>query len=92
MNLEMLSSQIKNQFADPEQVKENNFLDWKKNSPLLYDTLINHVLDWPSLTTQFLPLRDIDPETNYDRFKIIYGTQSESEVPDYLVVANVKLN
>lgn len=28
---------------------------WKKNSPFLYDLVITHALDWPSLTTQWLP-------------------------------------
>lgn len=28
---------------------------WKKNSPFLYDLVITHALDWPSLTCQWLP-------------------------------------
>jgi hypothetical protein len=28
---------------------------WKKNTPFLYDLVMTHVLDWPSLTVQFLP-------------------------------------
>lgn len=29
---------------------------WKKNAPLLYDVVITHALDWPSLTVQWLPV------------------------------------
>jgi histone-binding protein RBBP4 len=28
---------------------------WKKNSPFLYDLLVTHALDWPSLTCQWFP-------------------------------------
>lgn len=28
---------------------------WKKNSLFLYDLVITHALDWPSLTCQWLP-------------------------------------
>jgi hypothetical protein len=32
---------------------------WKKNTPFLYDLVMTHLLEWPSLTVQFLP--DHDP-------------------------------
>jgi hypothetical protein len=28
---------------------------WKKNSPYLYDLILSTALDWPTLTTQWLP-------------------------------------
>jgi len=28
---------------------------WKKNSPFLYDMILSTALDWPTLTTQWLP-------------------------------------
>ncbi len=28
---------------------------WKKNAPFLYDVVLTHALDWPSLTVQWLP-------------------------------------
>lgn len=28
---------------------------WKKNSPFLYDLVVTHALEWPSLTCQWLP-------------------------------------
>ncbi len=28
---------------------------WKKNSPFLYDLVMTHALEWPSLTVQWLP-------------------------------------
>jgi hypothetical protein len=28
---------------------------WKKNVPFLYDMVITHELEWPSLTVQWMP-------------------------------------
>lgn len=28
---------------------------WKKNTPFLYDLVVTHALEWPSLTVQWLP-------------------------------------
>lgn len=28
---------------------------WKKNTPFLYDLVVTHALDWPSLTVSWLP-------------------------------------
>ena len=39
---------------------------WKKNSPYLYDLVLTHALEWPSLTCQWLP--DV---TRYNDFIII---------------------
>lgn len=30
---------------------------WKKNAPFLYDVILTHPLEWPSLTVQWLPDR-----------------------------------
>lgn len=34
---------------------EFKFLNRKKNAPYLYDLVITHALDWPTLTCQWLP-------------------------------------
>jgi hypothetical protein len=31
------------------------FQIWKKNTPFLYDLVMTHALEWPSLTAQWLP-------------------------------------
>lgn len=28
---------------------------WRKNTPFLYDLVVTHALEWPSLTVQWLP-------------------------------------
>ena len=32
-----------------------NLQIWKKNTPFLYDLVMTHALEWPSLTVQWLP-------------------------------------
>jgi histone-binding protein RBBP4 len=34
---------------------QDDYRIWKKNSPFLYDVVLTHALDWPSLTVQWLP-------------------------------------
>ena len=44
-------------FPDPEDQKINEeYKIWKKNTPFLYDTIMTHALEWPSLTCQWLPM------------------------------------
>jgi len=47
--------------AVEERVINEEYKIWKKNTPFLYDLVMTHALEWPSLTAQWLP--DI---TRYD--------------------------
>ncbi|KAJ1837186.1 Histone acetyltransferase type B subunit 2, partial [Coemansia sp. RSA 2703] len=38
--------------AAEEKVINEEYKMWKKNSPFLYDLLVTHALEWPSLTAQ----------------------------------------
>ncbi|KZO98638.1 putative histone-binding protein rbbD [Calocera viscosa TUFC12733] len=39
---------------DEHKVINEEYKVWKKNTPFLYDTLVMHALDWPSLTCQWI--------------------------------------
>jgi len=45
---------------EPDEVDEQMINDeykiWKKNTPFLYDLVVTHALEWPSLTVQWLPV------------------------------------
>uniref|UniRef100_A0AAY4AIA9 Histone-binding protein RBBP4-like N-terminal domain-containing protein n=1 Tax=Denticeps clupeoides TaxID=299321 RepID=A0AAY4AIA9_9TELE len=41
--------------AVEERVINEEYKIWKKNTPFLYDLVMTHALEWPSLTTQWLP-------------------------------------
>ena len=50
---------------------------WKKNAPFLYDLILSTALDWPTLTTQWLP----------DKQSYVYPLQSRWKLltsADYL--------
>lgn len=41
--------------AIEERVINEEYKIWKKNTPFLYDLVMTHALEWPSLTAQWLP-------------------------------------
>ncbi|CAA7391427.1 unnamed protein product [Spirodela intermedia] len=61
---------------------------WKKNSPFLYDLLISHPLEWPSLTVQWLP-RSSSSSVAVER--LILGTHTSGDAPNFLIIADVHL-
>jgi len=73
--------------ADP--VEEFNI--WKKNTPFLYDLVITHALEWPSLTVQWLPDRHQSSTADYSLQKMIVGTHTSEEEPNYLMIAEVQI-
>ncbi|KAL1926264.1 hypothetical protein VTP01DRAFT_5961 [Rhizomucor pusillus] len=74
----------------PSDVTKNYWL-WKKNTPFLYDMLITHGLDWPSLTCQWFPDVEQRPEKNYKTQRLLLGTHTNDEEPNYLQIASVQL-
>ena len=41
--------------AFEERLINEEYKIWKKNTPFLYDLVMTHALEWPSLTAQWLP-------------------------------------
>ena len=66
---------------------------WKKNAPYLYDLVVTHALEWPSLTVQWLPDVEIEPSKNSQTQRLILGTHTDgsAEDPNYLMIASVTL-
>ncbi|EHB11403.1 Histone-binding protein RBBP4 [Heterocephalus glaber] len=59
--------------AMEEHVINEEYNIWEKNKPFLYDLVMTHTLDWPSLTAQWLPEgKRFDP-SHYDREKGEFG-------------------
>lgn len=38
-----------------DRIINEEYKIWKKNTPFLYDLVMTHALEWPSLTAQWLP-------------------------------------
>ncbi|KAI0081172.1 histone acetyltransferase type B subunit 2 [Panus rudis PR-1116 ss-1] len=64
---------------------------WKKNAPYLYDVVITHALDWPSLTCQWFPDKESPANKPYTVHRLLLGTHTSGQAPDYLQIANVYL-
>ncbi|CAF1767668.1 unnamed protein product [Brassica oleracea] len=74
-----------------ERIINEDYKIWKKNTPFLYDLVITHALEWPSLTVEWLPSREEPPGQNYSVQKMILGTHTCENEPNYLMIAQVQL-
>jgi histone-binding protein RBBP4 len=45
--------------GEEDQIINEEYKIWKKNSPFLYDLLVTHALEWPSLTVAWLPGNEV---------------------------------
>lgn len=64
---------------------------WRKNAAFLYDMVITHALEWPSLTVQWLPDRESSPDKDYDVHKLLIGTHTSGAEPNYVQIAHVHM-
>jgi len=74
-----------------EKIINEEYKIWKKNTPFLYDLVMTHALEWPSLTCQWLPDKTTPPGKDYSVQKLILGTHTSGEEQNYLMIAEVKL-
>lgn len=74
-----------------ERLINEEYKVWKKNTPFLYDLVITHALEWPSLTVEWLNDRDEPAGKDYSVQKMILGTHTSENEPNYLMLAQVQL-
>ena len=53
-NAETLEEEQEDERMEEKLVNEE-YKTWKKNAPFLYDMMLSTALEWPTLTTQWLP-------------------------------------
>lgn len=75
--------------TEEDRRKHDMYKIWKKNTPYLYDMVVTHSLEWPSLTVQWLPeyVRRDKTETH----KVVLGTHTSGNEPNHVIVADVAL-
>ncbi|KAI8387478.1 WD40-repeat-containing domain protein [Blakeslea trispora] len=76
---------------EQEKLINEEYKMWKKNSPFLYDLVITHALEWPSLTCQWFPDVEDVPDKNYRLQRLLLGTHTNDDEPNYLQIASVRL-
>ena len=74
-----------------EKTINEEYKMWKMNTPFLYDLVISHALEWPSLTVEWLPERDEPAGSDFSLQKMILGTHTSDDEPNYLMIAQVQL-
>ncbi|KAH9726036.1 Histone-binding protein MSI1 [Citrus sinensis] len=88
------SDQISDSDNDDRIEKQRLILEenkqWKENTPFLYDLIIIHVLQWPSPTVEWFPGTEKPVGQDYTVQKVILGTDTCGQAPDYLMLAQVK--
>ncbi|KAK4189660.1 WD40-repeat-containing domain protein [Podospora australis] len=78
--------------ADLEQKLINEeYKTWKKNSPFLYDMILSTALEWPTLTIQWFPDVKDAPDRNFKVHRLLLGTHTAPEKPNYLQIAEVEI-
>ena len=86
-----MSSSAAEQDAESDQVINEEFKIWKKNCPFLYDVVVTHALEWPSLTCDWLPDPIVDEEKHCSVHQLVLGTHCGEGAQNALLLANVTL-
>lgn len=74
-----------------EQLINEEYKTWKKNSPVLYDKLLGTALTWPTLTVQWFPDVKTPEGKNYSTHRLLLGTHTSDDSPNYLQIAEVQI-
>ncbi|KAJ3753894.1 histone-binding protein RBBP4 or subunit C of CAF1 complex-domain-containing protein [Lentinula raphanica] len=89
-----MKPQLKEAEDDSVVQKENELINkeytvWKQYANYLYDTVITHALDWPSLTCQWFPNKRTPPGKDYTIHRLLLGTHTSGQDQEYLQIATV---
>ncbi|KAK4048583.1 Histone acetyltransferase type B subunit 2 [Microbotryomycetes sp. JL221] len=64
---------------------------WKRHTPFLYDLVVTHALDWPSLTLQWFPDKETPADKDYTVHRLLIGTHTSDNDNNYVQIADVHL-
>ena len=59
-----------------QKLINEEYKTWKKNAPFLYDMILSTALDWPTLTTQWLPDKQSQPDKPFSTHRLLIGTHT----------------
>lgn len=62
---------------------------WKKNTPFLYDLMLTHALEWPTLTIEWLPSKTVGEK--FSKQRLLAGTHTSDSEQNYLLVIDCNL-
>ncbi len=67
-----------------------NYLRWKKNSTLLYNYVLTHKLEWPSLTCEWVSTPPL-PVGDSVEYRLVTGTHTDGGEMNKLLITKVRL-
>jgi hypothetical protein len=73
---------------------DEDYAVWRKNTPFLYDLVISHPLEWPSLTVHWAPIPAPLPlasDPSLAVHRLVLGTHTAGGSPNFLMVADALL-
>jgi histone-binding protein RBBP4 len=69
-----------------DRVLNSDYRIWKKNVPFLYDLVLTHSLEWPTLTVEWLHSKQ-----NSLPQKLVIGTHTAAGEQNFLLIVDVRL-
>lgn len=85
------STMAEEEAQEANRVINEEYKTWKKNAPFMYDLVVTHALDWPSLTLQWFPDKEIVPGKDYAVHRLLLGTHTSGNDQNYLKIATVQV-
>eukprot|EP00477_Mikrocytos_mackini_P001617 GAHX01001743.1.p1 GENE.GAHX01001743.1~~GAHX01001743.1.p1 ORF type:complete len:383 (-),score=64.99 GAHX01001743.1:34-1182(-) len=70
---------------------DDDYTTWKKNTPLIYDVMISHMLEWPSLTLEWFPEYTLSSSKDFITHRLLLGTHTNGTEPNYILISNVSI-
>jgi hypothetical protein len=74
-----------------EKIINEEYKIWKKNAPFLYDLVMTHALEWPSLSVEWLPDKKAGSSKDVSVQRLLLGTHTSDAEQNYLMIAEVHL-
>lgn len=84
------SAQVEATDVLEERLIDAEYKIWKKNTPFLYDFVLTHSLEWPSLTCQWLPNKRVLSKTAVEH-QLLLGTHTSPGEQNHLMIATCVL-
>lgn len=73
--------------SEAEKVIQAEYMQWRKNVQHLYDTVLNHALDWPAMSVQWFP--DHTRSNNETTQRLLVSTHTSGQEAEYLQIFSV---
>jgi len=91
MSTPTTDNDVKAEEDEEEKLINEEYKIWKKNTPFLYDIVMTHALEWPSLTVEWLPDKKVQPGKDYSSQRMVLGTHTSDNEQNHLMIAEVRL-